>query len=85
MSATESRKKKATEMAIERALAEDPSTFQYDEVYEEIQEKKNEKLEDQKKADKERKVSSQEAHLCIPHKFISFLAEIYSEHFESSR
>ncbi|EFO21578.2 hypothetical protein LOAG_06908 [Loa loa] len=39
----------------EKALAEDPTIFDYDNVYEELQAKKNEKIAEVKAADKERK------------------------------
>lgn len=44
----------------ERALAQDPSIFDYDAIYDDLQAKKNEKVTEQKAADKERKV-------CIDH------------------
>lgn len=40
----------------ERALAEDPTIFDYDNVYDELQAKKNQKIAEIKAADKERKV-----------------------------
>lgn len=40
----------------EKALAEDPSVFQYDEIYEELQAVRDAKQEEKKKADKERNV-----------------------------
>lgn len=46
----------------ERALAEDPTIFDYDNVYDELQAKKNQKIAEIKAADKERKV-----HLVFSH------------------
>lgn len=40
----------------EKALAEDPTIFDYDNVYDELQAKKNQKIAEIKAADKERKV-----------------------------
>lgn len=40
----------------EKALAEDPTVFDYDNVYEDLQAMKNEKITEIKAADKERKV-----------------------------
>ncbi len=45
-------------MQHEKALAEDPTTFSYDDVHDEIVAKRNEKMESQKKADKDKKVSA---------------------------
>lgn len=42
----------------EKAIAEDPTVFDYDAIYDELQAKKNEKIAEFKAADKERKVSS---------------------------
>ncbi|CAD6188470.1 unnamed protein product [Caenorhabditis auriculariae] len=53
-SASRIRVQKQAERLHERALAEDPSIFDYDTNYDEIQAVKNEKKEEQKKADKNR-------------------------------
>jgi coiled-coil domain-containing protein 55 len=40
---------------VEQVLAEDPSAYEYDNVYDEIEKKKNEKTAEQREADKEKK------------------------------
>lgn len=40
----------------ERALAEDPTVFDYDSIYDELKAEKNQKIVEKKAADKQRKV-----------------------------
>ncbi|PAV83111.1 hypothetical protein WR25_07760 [Diploscapter pachys] len=54
-SASTIRTQKQAERLHERAMAEDPTIFDYDKNYDEIQAVKNEKIAVQKEADKERK------------------------------
>lgn len=54
-SVTETRNKKLVELEHQKALAEDPTAFSYDDIYDEMVAQKNAKTEEAKKADKERK------------------------------
>ncbi|MFH4979419.1 hypothetical protein AB6A40_006128 [Gnathostoma spinigerum] len=54
-SASTLRVRAQTQRLYERALAENPSVFEYDSIYDELQMKKNEKISEQKTADDQRK------------------------------
>ena len=53
---SQSRLKKQTQIAIEKALSEDPSVFEYDNVYEEMEKEKNKIDPKQKEKDQNKEV-----------------------------